>query len=78
MFKGKFTAVDPFVSKRYTVMLNFSESVLMKKQTHLHLPVSEYIFGNYSFKKVVLNGMKVSKWWTIPLSRKYRMQNRDR
>ncbi len=33
------------------VMLNFSKSVLMKKQTHLHLrwPEGEYIFSKFSF-----------------------------
>ncbi len=33
------------------VMLNFSKSVLMKKQSHLHLgwPEGEYIFSTFSF-----------------------------
>ncbi len=33
------------------VMLNFTKSVLMKKQTHLHLgwPAGEYVFSIYIF-----------------------------
>ncbi len=38
------------------IMLHFSKSVLMKKQTHLHLgwPQKEYILVNYSFKNGLL------------------------